>query len=286
MSLLSLDVPTCRRDFGLRPFALRHQLSDHPLFAVERLLRLAQTLPEHRVEYNAGELPVGLDPKHTPRNGLTISETIQRIEECKSWMVLKNVERDPEYANLLHACLKEVADSGHPATQKMSHREAFVFLSSPGSITPFHIDPEQNFLLQIRGQKFITVFDAQDRTVLPEAELQRFYNDGHRNLTFCEEWQSRGQTFELLPGQGVHVPVTAPHWVRNGPTVSISFSITFQNVDSETRAILHRVNGQLRRRGWNPRPAGCSPWLDRLKVLGYRVVRRFRRIWSGSAELS
>jgi hypothetical protein len=200
-------------------------------------------------------------------------------------MVLKNVERDPDFAALLDACLKEVAATGHPAAQDMGHREAFVFLSSPGSITPFHIDPEQNFLLQIRGQKFITVFDADDRTLVPENELERFYNGGHRNLAFRDEWQSRGTTYELWPGDGVHVPVTAPHWVRNGSEVSISFSITFQNAASESRAILYRVNGQLRERGWNPPSVGCSPWRDRLKVFGYRVVRRLRRTLRGTADV-
>lgn len=285
MSLLSLDVPLCLRDFGVRPFAVRHHLSDHPLFAIERLLKLAETLPEDRVEYNAGALPVGLDPGLTPRTGLSIADTIQRIQDCKSWMVLKNVERDPDYAALLDACLQEVAATGHSAAQEMGQREAFVFLSSPGSITPFHIDPEQNFLLQIRGQKFITVFDAQDRTLLPENELERFFNGGHRNLSFREEWQSRGTTYELWPGDGVHVPVTAPHWVRNGSEVSISFSITFQNAASESRAILHRVNAQLRQRGWNPPSVGCAPLRDTLKVFGYRVLRRLRRTLRGSAAV-
>jgi len=282
MSLLYLDPVRFRTDFGVRPFLLQHHLSEHRLFSLERLLQLARSFPEDRVEYNAGELPVGLDPRLTPRNGLSIQETIQRIEECQSWMVLKNVERDPEFAALLDACLSEIVALEHPATRRMGQREAFVFLSSPGSITPFHLDPEQNFLLQIRGQKFLTVYDAHDRVVLPQVELERFYNNGHRNLFFQDDWQARGTTFELLPGLGVHVPVTAPHWVRNGPSVSISFSITFQNADSETQAILHRVNGQLRQRGFKPPPVGQAPWRERLKVWGYRGLRRLRRLFGGA----
>src|SRR5262245_63771662 len=83
--------------FARRPFVVRHRLTDHPLFALPRLIELARMLPEDRVEYNAGDVPVSLDPARTPRTGLSIDETIRRIEECRSWMVFKNVERDPEY---------------------------------------------------------------------------------------------------------------------------------------------------------------------------------------------
>jgi hypothetical protein len=278
MTLLNIDRARFDPDFGRRPFAIRHHLADHPLFQMERLLQLARALPEDRVEYNAGELPVGIDPNLTPRNGLSIEETIRRIEACRSWMVLKNVERDPDYGALLSACLDEVAATGHPAAKEMGKQEAFVFLSSPGSVTPYHIDPEQNFLLQIRGQKFITVFDGEDRSLLTDPELEHFYNGGHRNLNYRDEFTAKGTTFELNPGDGVHVPVTAPHWVRNGPAVSVSFSITFQNHASERRAIVYRVNALLRGRGLNPAPVGTSPWRDGLKSLSYRVVRRLRRV--------
>jgi hypothetical protein len=278
MTLLSIDRARFDPDFGRRPFAIRHHLADHPLFQMERLLHLARSLPEDRVEYNAGELPVGIDPNLTPRNGLSIEETVRRIEACRSWMVLKNVERDPDYRALLRACLDEVAATGHQAAKEMGKQEAFVFLSSPGSVTPYHIDPEQNFLLQVRGQKFITVFDGEDRSLLSDPELEHFYNGGHRNLTYRDEFTAKGTTFELNPGDGVHVPVTAPHWVRNGPAVSVSFSITFQNHASERRAIVYRVNALLRCRGLNPTPVGTSPWRDGLKSLSYRVVRRLRRV--------
>ena len=42
-----------------------------------------------RIEYNAGNLSVSQDPALTPMNGLSISETLRRIEECESWMALK-----------------------------------------------------------------------------------------------------------------------------------------------------------------------------------------------------
>ena len=78
------------------------------------------------------------------------------------------------------------AATGHPEARRIELREAFIFVSSPGAVTPFHIDPEWNFLLQVRGRKIIHVFPADDRSLVSEEELERFYSGGHRNLAFRE----------------------------------------------------------------------------------------------------
>jgi hypothetical protein len=268
-----IDSSLFRARFNQRPFKIKHNLVDHPLFALPRLVELAQRLPESRVEYNSGNLPVSQDPTSTPRTGLSIEETIRRIEECRSWLVLKNVELDGEYRELLDACLDAIEVHTRPHWPGMCLREGFVFISSPGSVTPFHIDPENNFLLQIRGTKQVELFDATDRNVVPEKDLEAFFSGAHRNLVYKDEFKSRGELFNLIPGEGLHFPVAAPHWVKNGPAVSISFSITFQTEDSRRRHALHRLNAQLRRWGLTPSPFGVSPSRDALK---YQVVKAVR----------
>src|SRR3546814_420992 len=79
---------------------LSHTLHGHSLFTREALARLAERLPIDLVEYNRGDLPLGVWPEDTPENGLSISETIKDIDSNGSWMVLKNVERDRDYASL------------------------------------------------------------------------------------------------------------------------------------------------------------------------------------------
>ncbi len=276
--LLSIDRADFDAHFGRAPFRVRHQLADHPLFALPRLLELARALPPEQVEYNAGNVPVNLRPDLTPHTGLSVEETIERIENCQSWLVLKNVERDAEYGALLAACLARVEEMGHPDATQIDHREAFVFVSSPGSVTPYHVDPEWNFLLQVRGRKRIDVFPADDRALLSEEELERFYSGAHRNLVFEDQFQVKARPFDLAPGEGAHVPVTAPHWVQNGPDVSVSFSITFQTRSSERRGAIYRVNHWLRQRGLRPAPVGASAWRDRLKWATFRALRRLRRV--------
>jgi Cupin-like domain len=281
--LLEIDTNIFRERFNRCPFKIRHRLADHALFTLPRLIELAHRLPGESVEYNAGNLPLSQDPQLTPRTGLSVAETIRRIEECCSWMVLKNVEDDPAYRELLDQCLDQISFHSEPLVPGMYRREAYIFISSPDSVTPYHIDNEYNFLLQIRGRKTLSVFDPCDRTVLSDQELERYYSGAHRNLVFENEYQARATMFDLIPGIGLHVPLTAPHWVRNGPEVSVSFSITFRTPASEFRDMAYRVNAKLRRLGLQPVPPGQTAWRDVTKIGAYRAWRRTRR-WFGKGD--
>jgi ribosomal protein L16 Arg81 hydroxylase len=134
-------------------------------------------------------------------------------------------------------------------------------------------------LLQVRGNKTVHLFDGNDRSLLSEQELERFYGGSHRNLVFKEPYQAKAQRFLLKPGDGLHFPVTAPHHVQVEDEVSISFSITFRTPDLERRSIIYNVNAYLRGKGWRPTPVGQSRWRDALKYCTYRVWRRARRLF-------
>jgi oxalate decarboxylase/phosphoglucose isomerase-like protein (cupin superfamily) len=278
MKLIAFETDVFRSHFGSAPFLVRHRLTQNQLFSLPALVALARRLPASSVEYNAGDVPLTLDPARTPRNGLSPQETIRRIEQCRSWLVLKNVEQDPAYRLLLERCLAEVGAVSEGLSPGMSNKEGFIFVSSPGSVTPYHMDPEENFLLQVRGHKTMHVFDPADRSVLSEHEIERFLSGAHRNLVFRDEYRSKGRAFELRPGWGVHVPVTAPHWVQNGAEVSISFSITFQTKATLRYAHAHRLNAGLRRWGLRPSPVGQSALRDRLKQLLFRAAGRAARV--------
>ena len=281
--LLDIDPVTFRGCFDRRPFLIGHALTNHPLFEISRLMRLCRNLPESSVEYNAGNIPISVDPNRTPGNGLSAEETIRRIAQCKSWLALKYVEQDPEYRALLHDCLAEVATQSELLRPGMFLAQGFIFISSPGSVTPYHMDPEHNFLLQIRGSKRIHMFDGRDRSVLSEEELEQFYRGGHRNLDYPTNDNRKGWTFDLSPGFGLHFPVTAPHYVRNGAEVSISFSITFRTPDLRRRRLVHICNAFLRRRGFRPLPAGMHPRYDFWKYLAFGAVSRVHRFFGGAA---
>jgi hypothetical protein len=268
--LAALDPIRFATHFNRSPFAVRHELAGHPAFRLERLVELARRMPAERVEYNAGDLPITQDPRLTPHTGLSIEETIRRIHECQSWMVLKRVEEDPAYQRVMDECLDQIA----PLVPGMRTRRAFVFIESPGSVTPYHIDHEYNFLLQIRGSKQVSICD---RSVLTEEDFERYYRGEHRNVVFAEHHARKAQVFELQPGDGVHVPVHAPHYVRNGPEASVSFSVTFRTPRSDRRGAVYLVNDRLRGLGLRPSPVGEARLIDRAKYLGYSIYKQAQR---------
>ena len=278
--LLVIDDSIFREDFAKRPFRIRHRLAGHPYFSLERIAAVLPKLPADRVEYNAGDVPVNATYGSIQHNGLTPEETIRRIEERRSWMVLKNVEKDEDFGGMLEECLDEVAERSESIEPAMGVREGYVFVSSPGSVTPYHIDPEHNFLLQIRGTKTIHLFDGGDRSVLSDEELERFYTGGGRNLVFREELQKRARTYVLKPGDGLYFPVTHPHWVKNGPEPSISFSITFRTPATAARDRLYKMNAALRSIGVPFVRPGAVPALDRAKLVAFEVGRVAKRFFA------
>jgi hypothetical protein len=258
-----------RENLNVRPFTIAHNLTHEPLFQLPRLIELARALPESDVEYNAGDLPVELDPSKTPRNGLSIAETLHRIETCRSWMALKWVERDPSYGALLRECLDQIDMPG------MKRREGFVFVTSPASVTPFHFDQEYNFLLQIRGTKTVHVFPP---SIITEEEVEERFALSHRNLRYREHFDAAATVFELKPGDGLHIPIAAPHWVKNGDNVSVSFSITFQTPASEKRSALYRINSHIRKFGLKPKAVGTSQVRDGAKYFAFQGLRYAARM--------
>ena len=191
---------------------------------------------------------------------------------------MKHVERDPAYRLLLDDCLADVKAAPSRLSAGMRDPHAFIFVSSPGAVTPYHMDPEENFLLQIRGTKTLSVFDRADRRVVSEPDIERFLTGAHRNLAWRDEFQGRARTFDLRPGLALHVPFASPHWVQNGPEVSISFSVTFNTHASMRTLHAHRLNARLRRWGVAPVPVGRSVLRDGVKQLVSRVSARLEKL--------
>jgi hypothetical protein len=266
------------RNYPDRAVLMGHHIHGHPLFSLEKLIALAETLPERCIEHNSGEAPLAQDPAKARANGLSAVETLARIEECRSWLALKNVEKHGAYKRLLDDCLDEIEGCVAARTGPLFKKEAFIFVSSAEAVTPFHMDPEHNILMQIRGRKTLRLFPPNDRALAPQEAHEAFHKkSGHRNLAYRSEFESRGRSIELQPGDAAYVPVKAPHWVKVGAAASVSFSITWRSRQSDHDARLHRANAWLRERGAAPRLPGEAPALDAAKRLAARLAGRIAR---------
>lgn len=270
---LQIDGDEFARSYGERPMAVGHGLVDHPLLTLDALAELADRMPADSVERNPANLPLVLPGGGNPRGGVdSAGDRIRALAGANDWIVLWNVEQDRAYKALLDEVLDEADRLLAGRDGGICRREGFVFLSSANSLTPVHFDPEHNFLLQVRGTKEMNV-GRFATTAAAQRELERFYRGGHRNL---EGVPGEPDVFRLEPGTGVYVPTHAPHWVRNGDDVSISFSVTFHTPVVLRHGRVHTLNAGLRRLGLSPRPPGRSVPADRAKSMIVRSMERVR----------
>ena len=116
------------------------------------------------------------------------------------------------------------------------------------------MDPEHNFLVHLEGTKCMTLFDKSDRRIVSDEDIERTYTQGHRKLKFDPGLEQYATRFELQPGQALHVPISAPHYVINGDAPCISLSVTFATPRTMRRGRILKVNHHLRKLGLSPSP--------------------------------
>ena len=179
--VITADNDALTRDFPLKPFGIRHKLSGHPLLTLPRIAQLAAELPRDRIEYNSGDAAISQDPDKVKSVDLDPVEVVKRIESAGAWMVLKRIEESPEYRALLEDALLSVARArGFKSLEDagFSQVEGFLFVSSPNSTTPFHMDAEDNFFVQIYGEKTFAIFDNRDGFIAIKGRAKRFAKIG------------------------------------------------------------------------------------------------------------
>lgn len=286
--ILQLDQARFDADFNKNFFEVQHQLADHPLFQIPRLLELADEMTKKwpkDIYFDAGVDEIGQRWNGAPAD-ITVEDLMRRIETSKAWIDFKSAERSAEYGKVLNTIMCDILRvSGRQLEKKMRRKQMAIFVTSPNRISTYHIDSEVNFLLQIRGEKEISLFDRKDRDVLPEEEIERSWTIDVNAAIYKPQLQDRATVFKLKPGNGVHIPVNSPHWVKNGNNISVSAAILYHSWDNAYYN-LYSTNYYLRRMGLKPTPPFQSKFLDALKqpfgmgVQAYRTARfgRLRNI--------
>jgi hypothetical protein len=257
------------------PHVIGHHLCDHPLMDLEALAQLIERLPAQEVEYAYAKQPIGITGK-PPVPSISAADAVRQIDSAGCWVAIKHLEQDPAYRALLLDVIGELKSAIEPKTGAIHNPQGFVFVSSPNAVTPYHFDPEHNILMQIRGRKVMTQFPADSEAHAPSHVHEAYHTGGPRELTWSDDLLAQGCDFEIGPGQGLMVPVMAPHFVRNGPEVSVSLSITWRSEWTYNEAAAHAFNSVLRGMGLSPARPGRWPERNRAKALGWRVLKRLR----------
>ena len=288
--LLSLDDGMFAASFDRHPFKITHNLVGHPLLQLPRLVELARVLKSpilyFRGDHAINQFDGGPTDSERSLVGLKLArpelspvETIAQIESARAWLQLRDVGQDPEYAALLGSIITEFRIPSERVAPGLYAPRADIFISSPGSTTPFHLDEEHNFLLQMRGSKKLSIADGFNPEVLGGARVQSLLRTNGELAPYSEHLEQHSVHVDLVPGEGVHIPPCHPHWIQNGPEVSISLGILWLSDVTARRRALFRMNDWLGRVGLKPSPPGDRPVSDSIKMLPHTFKRRVRRWW-------
>lgn len=277
-------APVDPGQFSLRNFGpIRHDFQHHGLMQLPRLAQLARDLmPSRQCRFAAKPLTQTSEFHHVsrPPDGLGIDEVFERIAEPGSWVALYNVQTDPVYAGFLRQVIACAQPLLAAEGVDVLHITGFIFLSAAPAFTPFHIDRENNFWLQIRGRKILTAFDHRDRGLVPAARVEDFIVHGSlEGVTLSDAGRARGRVFEVGPGDGVYFPSTTPHMTETPvaasgtPNMSISIGVNFYTDRTRRHARVHQCNRVLRGFGVQPTEPGISAWRDSWKApLGWSIA--------------
>ena len=271
--VMQISKPVFQKNFNKNAFIFEHNLSDRPAFSMERLEKLLElTIPHPDLLYwDAGEKRIDQRWNEKPGRDFSAQEAFRRIRESGAWIILFGASRDPEIAELLDASMEQVRElSGYDLFKEVKTRDAYIFITAPHRVTTYHIDFQCGFLLQLRGSKELHVFDQTDRENVPEMELEKFWTKDTNAAVYKPQFEDRAKVVQLIPGIGAHIPVNAPHWLKNGDDISVSLSLNFQFKNS-VLANIYRTNYYLRKMGLNPTPPGVSAFKDRVKGHGMEI---------------
>jgi hypothetical protein len=280
--------PESRERFSTsRISPIHHTFNEHPLMQLPALAELAHRLmPTGQCRFVTPGITQSSEFLHESKthDGRSLDEVFRRIEEPGSWIAMYNVEKDPLYRAFLDEVQQAVKPLVADEQPGIFNVGGFIFISAPPSVTPFHIDRENNFWLQISGSKTMTVWPHTDRETVSAKDVEEFvlYRSLER-VRLDDSNLNRSQSYDTSAGDGLYFPATTPHmtrsttdWVKPGNSVAISMATVFYSDVTVRHARVHQFNQLVRRLGFSPRDPGQSPVIDSLKAPLGRVLARVR----------
>lgn len=281
--LLEFDSDVVGSSYNRRPFIVRHHLAEHPLLTLESLFALCRRLPGDFVKYRRGVIPgdANFDSSYDRYRGdLSLEGTLEHFEELKAYICIYNPERDPTYRPLIEGLLAEIGAAIADIDPVITWFSTYFFISTSGAVTPYHMDREMNFLLQVRGDKKVLLWDPTDEEILSPSDKDHLLSAfGAWRPAYKPSFEAKAMHFNLSPGIGVHHPFIAPHRVHTLDGLSVSLAFTFRTLKSDMATKAHSFNELLRRVGMSPHPIGENEAVDRIKAVASNAVRGPIKLW-------
>lgn len=272
--------------YNREAFSFSHNLCNEPLLQFDNLCELCKRLPSDNIKFRRGQIPkdANFDLSCGRFNeGLTLQSVIQNFDQYGSYIAIYFPETDPEYKQLIEGLIAEIYHNVFTLDSPITWYATYIFMSTNQSVTPYHMDREMNFLLQIQGKKHAQLWRGYDDRVMTSSERDTLLTDWTRSRpTYKPALDKLSKDFELRPGIGLHHPFIAPHLISTTSERSISLAITYRTELSDYWTDAHNYNYYMRKLGLTPWPVGANNRTDKTKAMLMRAarntVRPFKRL--------
>jgi len=266
---------------------IHHNYSDHPLLSLSALAQLAERLYQKdtgQVKFISKGTKVDSDFKTLTKSleDTSIADVFENIANPGSWIALYAIQTEPEYKKLVWDIVNSVDGKWKNLDPDVFFVDGYVFISSPPSVTPYHIDRENNFLLQIAGKKGFGVWNPSERQVISEEAIEDWIvNSSLAKVKYQPEYLKYAAVNDVLEsGDGIYMPSTAPHMTHAEPDLataenpySITIGVVFYTRNTRRLAYIYAANKLLRKLSVVPQSPDINRLIDFLKyVIGRALV--------------
>ena len=242
------------KDYGTGLVKFKHCLHESGLFEDDKLAELIDKTP--REYYMITHMNVEgrkMIWRNGDFNGLSGENVLEAIKSGQLWLCLRGFDKvAPEYHNLMEAAFQEVADvTPHVKTDRS---QTHLLISSPNASVLYHTDIPLIHHWHIRGKKRFYLWEADDKTVLPDEVLEAvILRQREEEIPYDKVWDEFANVIDLEPGMSCTWPQNGPHKVDNLEGLNVSVVAEYFTPQAKRKYGVYYANGFLRRYlNWAP----------------------------------
>lgn len=239
---------SAKSEFGKSIISATHDLHENEMFSDEGLAALLDAYPREDLgiwtfgQHGEGEAPAirGGAPNAT---GAEIMEAVNR---GTIWLNLRESnKRLPQlqpFADEVFGTLQSTVG------RSLMKKDMGLLISSPKVHVHYHLDIPLVALFQLRGQKRIWLYPADDKHAPTKVVEDMVHMLKEEGLPFEQSFDEQATIIDLKPGMGITWPQASPHRVQNENCVNVSLSCEHMTMGSLINANAIYTNALIRKR--------------------------------------
>ncbi|WP_146171174.1 hypothetical protein, partial [Saccharospirillum sp. MSK14-1] len=168
--------------FNQQSFKFKHNLSTESELQLGELKKLILRLPEEQVYASSSKVKItaNLDNAHKDHGiNMALETAMDEFETSDSFVMVRSPEVDNKLSKVFGEVKAEIDQFAKLLRTDITDSTLYLFLASPKSITPYHIDRYSTFLFQLQGEKNVSTWAPWNKNMIDDVELEKFFAKSH-----------------------------------------------------------------------------------------------------------